>query len=200
MQETMEKVDAMISKYSEQLAVCGIKMTASKRYFEQRVEERIGSVGPSAILNGIDRVRYRKKEKEYNYQNNRYHCIVLTVAPTEKGIVPRGFFRDYAFVLKKIERAHIGMAPEKTAYDEQKILTEIEKRILKIVSKAQENNAEKVCKDTLWDAFRYTLPRYGYKQRFLNKDRGNWELIFLILSVVLALSVALVICLIGKLA
>ena len=81
----------------------------------------------------------------------------------------------------------------------EKILSKIEKRINKLLSKSQKNTPQKVCKDNLFDAIRYTAPRYGYKRRFLNRERADWELIFLISFGVLALVVALMIWLIGKL-
>ena len=113
-------------------------------------------------------------------------------------IVRREYCRDYAFYIHKIERPHIGTEPKKFIYEEQKILSKIEKRINKLLIKTQRNTPQKVCKDTLFDAIRYTAPRYGYKRRFLNRERADWELIFLISFGVLALVVALMIWLIGK--
>ena len=201
MQEIVEKVNAVLGKYSEQLKDNGIKVTVSKRYFEESVGERIGNTGNTAIFNEIDRALDRKKEKKkgYHHIRNRYHVIVLSVIPAQKDIVRREYCRDYAFYIHKVERAHIGMEPKKYTYEEQKILSKIEKRINKILRKLQKITPQKVCKDTLWDAIRYTLPRYGYKRRFLNRERADWELIFLISTGVLALVVAFMIWLIGNL-
>ena len=63
------------------------------------------------------------------------------------------------------------MEPKKYIYEEQKILSKIEKRINELLRKSQKNTPQKVCKDNLFDAIRYTAPRYGYKRRFLNKER-----------------------------
>ena len=201
MQEIVEKVNAVLGKYSEQLKGNGIKVTVSKRYFEESVGERIGNTGNTAIFNEIDRALDRKKEKKkgYHHIRNRYHVIVLSVIPAQKDIVRREYCRDYAFYVHKVERAHIGMEPKKYTYEEQKILSKIEKRINKVLRKSQKSTPQKVCKDTLWDAIRYTLPRYGYKRRFLNRERADWKLIFLISTGVLALVVALMIWLIGNL-
>lgn len=181
MQTIVEKTEAVVNKYKEALAAKGITITVSKRYFETNVEERIGRAG---LFNTIDRAIDRKVEnkKRYNYQRNRYHCIVLSVLPAEKGIVRREYCKEYAFVLKKVERAHIGMEPRKISYEEEKLLRKIEKRIVKILSKAQKNSTARVCKDTFFDALRYTSSKYGYKRKVLNTDRANWELIFLILG------------------
>lgn len=202
MREIIEKTNAVLEKYSKQLADNGIKITVSKRYFEDEVGERSGNIGNTAIFNEIDRAfdRKREKKKGYHHVRNRYHLIVLSVIPIKKDIVHREYCREYAFVLKKVERAHIGIEPKKNIYEEQKLLSKIEKRTIKILRKAQKNAPQKVCTDTLFDALRYTTPRYGYKRKFLNTERANWELIFLILFGVLALILALVIWLIGKLA
>ena len=201
MQEIIEKVNVILEKYSEQLADNGIKVTVSKRYFEESVGEQIRHSGESIILNEIERSLDRKREekKGYHHIRNRYHVIVLSVIPFKKDIVRREYCRDYAFYIHKIERPHIGTEPKKFIYEEQKILSKIEKRINKLLRKTQRNTPQKVCKDNLFDAIRYTAPRYGYKRSFLNKERADWELIFLISTSVLALVVALMIWLIGKL-
>ena len=201
MQEIIEKVNAVLEKYSEQLADNGIKVTVSKRYFEESVGEQIRYSGESIILNEIEKSLDRKREekKGYHHIRNRYYVIVLSVIPFKKDIVRREYCRDYAFYIHKIERPHIGTEPKKFIYEEQKILSKIEKRINKLLRKTQKNTPQKVCKDNLFDAIRYTAPRYGYKRRFLNKERADWELIFLISFGVLALVVALMIWLIGKL-
>ena len=108
--------------------------------------------------------------------------------PDEKSSLKREGCRDYAFVLKKVERAHIGEAPRHYAYAEEKILSKIEKRILKLLKKADRTMTPRICKDTFWDALRYTVSmKYGYKKRFLGKDRLTWNLLFGIGAAVLAL-------------
>ena len=86
MQEIIEKVNAVLEKYSEQLADNGIKVAVSKRYFEESVGERIGNTGNTAIFNEIDRALDRKREKKkgYHHIRNRYHVIVLSVIPFKK--------------------------------------------------------------------------------------------------------------------
>lgn len=201
MQEIIEKVNAVLEKYSGQLENNGIKVTVSKRYFEESVGEQIRNSGESIILNEIEKAldRRREKKKGYHHIRNRYHVIVLSVIPVKKDVVRREYCRDYAFFIHKIERPHIGTDPKEFTYEEQKILSKIEKRINKLLRKSQKNTPQKVCKDNLFDAIRYTAPRYGYKRRFLNRERADWELIFLISFGVLALVVALMIWLIGKL-
>ena len=91
MKELKEKAQALIDKYSPELAAKGLKILLSKRYFESKVGERSGMHGVGAIFNSIDRARDRKEEKEkgYNYERNRYHYFVLTVCPMEKNSLCR---------------------------------------------------------------------------------------------------------------
>ena len=128
MQEFKEKAQSLIDKYSPQLSKNGLKIRISNRYFETDVHERWGSHGEGQqIFNIIDRAIDDKKEKKkYHYQKNRYHTIVLTLMP-ENDTVPLEMCRNYAFVIKKTERAHIGEEPRKIAYKEEKLLLKIEK-------------------------------------------------------------------------
>ena len=93
MQEIIEKVNVVLEKYRDQLASNGIKVTVSKRYFEESVGERIGNTGNTAIFNEIDKALDRKREKKkgYRHTRNRYHVIVLSVIPTDKDIIRRDY-------------------------------------------------------------------------------------------------------------
>ena len=182
MKELKEKAQALIDKHTPELSSKGLKILLSKRYFESNVSERSsGYYTTGMILNSIDRARDHKKEKEngYNYVKNRYHYFVLTVCPIKKNMIKREECRDYAFLLKKVERAHIGLEPRLIVACEEKVLSKIEKQILKILKKAEKRSAQKACQNTIIDAFRYAmLPKYEYKERFLGKDRFSWEMIF----------------------
>ena len=182
MKKLKEKAQALIDKYTPELSSKGLKILLSKRYFESAVMERSGGNGVSAIFNSIDRARDHKEEKKngYNYVKNRYHYFVLTVCPIEKNMIGREECRDYTIILKKVERAHIGLEPRLIVSREEKVLSKIEKRILKILKKAEKSSAQKVCQNSIIDAFRYAmLPKYEYKERFLGKERFSWEMIFL---------------------
>ena len=166
MQEIMEVVDIIIDKYSEDLKANGIRITASKHYFEARVRQRF-VIGENykvykSIIREID--RKNEEKKGYNHVRNRYHSIVLSVHPIEKGIVRREYCKEYAFPLKKVERAYIGTKPKKTTYGEQKLLSKIEKRLLKILKKAERKKTQELCRDRIFDAFRYAMQRkYKFK-------------------------------------
>ena len=137
MQEIKTKAVDLVDKYAERLKSHGIRIILSKRYVETGVEERSGGYANAgqAIFNIFDRANDRKKEKEkgYNFEKNKYHSIVITVIPLDKTLVSTVECREYAFVLKKVERAHLGQEPEKKNYQEAKVLEKIEKRILTLL-------------------------------------------------------------------
>ena len=193
MQEFKEKAQELIDNYDELLLQNGLKIRISNRYFEAAVHERWGSHGKGQqILTLIDRAIDDKKEKKkYYYQKNRYHSIVLTLMP-ENDTVPLEMCRDYAFVIKKAERSHIGEEPRKIAYKEEKLLSKIEKQLQKVVKRASNNNAEKVCKDTVFDALRYSLlVKYQYKKRILGKSATFFHSLFFALSALLAIALVI---------
>jgi hypothetical protein len=183
-----EQVQALVNRYSPSLAEKGIKILVAKRYFENDVNEfysGTSSVGGS-ILNSIKRARNRKIENEkYHYERNKYHVILLTVVPCNNLTFPRSFCREYAFLLKKVERAHIGLEPNRVTYAEEKILAKVEKRILKILKKSEKNSPIKLCMDTVFDAVRYThSTKYEYKKQILGKDASYWDSAFNIVIIV----------------
>ena len=188
MKELKEKAQVLIDKHTPELSRKGLKILLSKRYFESEVGERSGMHGVGAIFNSIDRAQDHKEEKEkgYNYERNKYHYFILTLCPIEKNALRREDCREYAFTLKKVERAHIGQEPRRVNYNEDKILSKIEKRILKILKKAEQGSPETVCRNNILDAFRYSVHhKYEYKDRFLGKERFSWEMIFLSLFCIL---------------
>ena len=182
MKELKEKAQALIDQYTSELSGKGLKILLSKRYFESGVCERSGLQGVGAVFNAIDRARDRKNEEKngYNYERNKYHYFVMTVCPIEATAVRREECRDYAFLLKKVERAHIGLEPRLVVLCEESVLSKMEKRIRKILKRAEKHSAQKVCRNTLTDAFRYTHPKYEYKKRFLGKESSTWDMIFLV--------------------
>ncbi len=207
MKDIRNRANDIIEKYEAELASSGMRIEASKRYFEVNVTERSDVRTDSGnliniLFNYIAKAsdNRREKKKGYNYQKNQYHCLVLTLIPEEDGLLKREFCKDYAFVLRKVERAHIGEKPQKVAYEENKALSKIEKRIVKIIKKAEKTNAQKLCKDTFWDALRYIgSNKYEYKRKFCGKDRLFWYIVALVLSVGSVFALILIVWLISKL-
>ena len=198
MQEFKVKVQDLVSKYEEKLSSVGIKITVAKRYFEEFVHGWNNySPNPGVrLISNVERYFYEKREQKY-YKNekNKYHCIILSVLPVENNIVRKDYCRDYSFVLRKVERAHIGQKPERILYEEDKILSKIEKRIQKIIKKAENYGSQKACADNYFDVIRYCSSlKYGYKNKMLGKDRSTWELIFGIGFGILAITVIVIVC------
>lgn len=195
MQEFKEKVQALVDGYDTQLAQKGICVSVSKVYFETAVHQKYARSG---IVESMERKWLKKQEikKGYHFQNNRYHCIVLTLRPVDKKLLQKEECRQYAFVLQKVERAYIGEKPEKRIYEENKILGKIEKRICRILQAAQKSSPAKTCKDSWIDAIRYlTAVKYFFKNRILGKDRNTLELLLMIVpSVIVLLAVILLWC------
>ena len=194
------KVQELIDKYEENFSQYGIKLDVSKKYFEEAVAEdtHFNHGLASLIVDRVENIFYRKKEKNkgYNRVRNRYHCLVISVLPIDKTKVPRDICKEYAFFLKKIARAHIGLAPKKYTLKENKLLEKIEKRILKILKSAKRKTLQKVCRDTLLDALRYSMSiKYKYKKRILGRDIYFWHIIEIVavVSLVLCFSVFFVI-------
>ena len=52
MKELKEKAQALVDKYTPDLAEKGIKILVSKRYFEEAVQERSGTVGAAGTIMG----------------------------------------------------------------------------------------------------------------------------------------------------
>lgn len=172
MKELKDRVQALIDKYAPELSNKGLEISLSKRYFETDVRERAGT---------IERAMDHKEEKKkgYNYEKNKYHSFIIAVCPIEKNAVRREECREYAFNIKKVERAHVGLEPRRIVYSEDRILSKIEKRITKILKRAEKNTVRKVCQNNIIDAFRYAMhQKYEYKERFLGKERFSWEMIF----------------------
>ena len=193
-QELKDKVQNIISKYEERLTSAGVKIVVSKRYFETDVEDRISYSYDAGVqlLKRIDYYFAKKRERKYKHERNKYHCIIISVFPIDKNLVRRECCKDYAFVLRKAERDHIGQKPKRIIYDEDKLLLKIEKRILKIIKNAENCGVQKACKDTFFDVIRYiTLSKYEYKSMVLGKERSSWDLIFLLITVMITVAFVL---------
>ncbi len=150
-----EKIQALAKKYEEQLAAKGLQLKVKMRYFEASVTERTWNQS-GGIWNLIDRYRDARAEKKYKNQPNRYHMIILRFSPTSASKIKEGWEKEYAFTLRKIERMHEGDKPIKTVQREEKLLYKIEKRICKILQKAESATPEEICRLSFADVLRYT--------------------------------------------
>ncbi|MBQ7336088.1 MAG: hypothetical protein IJW92_06420 [Clostridia bacterium] len=131
MQEIKNKAQIIVDKYNTQLTSSGIKIALSKKYFESSVEER-DTYHPDAgvgLLKYVDAFFDKKKEQKYKYERNKYHCLILSILPIDPKLVLREYCKDYAFVLRKVERAHIGEKPQRVVVEERKVLNKIERKL-----------------------------------------------------------------------
>lgn len=192
MLEIKDKAQQIVERHEQQLLENGIRVSVSKKYFETVVHEKSHHSG---ILVAVERKWLRKQEnkKGYHFQNNKYHCIVLTLQPADQKGLHKDRCRQYAFVLKKVERAYIGEKPELVLYEAEKVLSKIEKRICRILEDAQNRSPQEICADTWRDAARYLCAvKYSYKKSILGRDRNTLEMLLLIgFSVVVFIGVLL---------
>ncbi|MBR2313192.1 MAG: hypothetical protein IKA46_07920 [Clostridia bacterium] len=92
--------------------------------------------------------------------------------------------------MKKTEQAHLGQEPQRKTYKEAKLLSKIEKRILKILKNTNKKTSQQICKNTFWDACRYAhSPKYEYKPEFCGKERFTWDVIFMFLAVAIVVAI-----------
>lgn len=187
----MDKVNALVDRYADQFAKQGVACSVSKRYFETQVD-RIYSTTKFSMF---DHIIYKRAERKYKHQNNCYHSVLLRFTPIGEVHSKNKGFKEYAFLLRKVERAHIGLAPEKRVYREEQVLGKIEKRIQMMLRKGKTKPAEKVCRDTVLDAMRYMSYKYRYKKKVLGKDRDMIDILLIVLGGVLVLFVALLLSL-----
>lgn len=176
-QEFIEKVNLLVAKYDSQLSDLGIKCKVSKKYFEMNTPEV--SSGHSDILNFIhEHIANKHENKKYRNQRNRYHCIVLTFSPinnNSKNIE----YKEYSFLLNKIERIEKGFKPREKNYKEETILQRIEKLILSVIKKAQRKTPNQICTATWFDILRYVFSiKYDYKKTIADRDKNFWDTLF----------------------
>lgn len=178
-QEFIEKVNLLVAKYDSQLSDVGIKCKVSKKYFETNAYEL--SRRNEDILDLIHyRIATKHENKKYKNQRNRYHCIVLTFLPINDNSKNKEY-KEYSFLLSKIERIEKSFKPREKIYKEEKILKRIEKLILSIIKKAQRKTPNQICTATWFDILRYVFSiKYGYKKTIAGRDKNFWDTLFAI--------------------
>ena len=186
-QDFIENVNLLVTEYDEQLSEAGIKCKVSKKYFEMNTPEV--SSGHSDILNFIhEHIANKHENKKYKNQRNRYHCIVLTFLPisnNSKNIE----YKEYSFLLNKIERIEKGFKPREKNYKEETILKRIEKLILSVIKKTQRKTPNQICTATWFDILRYVFSiKYDYKKTIAGRDKNFWDTLFAIPFLLLFIS------------
>lgn len=174
MKPMMDRIRELVDAYNPQFAAHGVRVEVFKRYFETKVlSAPRNSERATPLLSTFEEVYYDRKEKQYRGQNNRYHVTVLRFIPSSKAKSSESY-PEYSFWMKKVERAHRGMKPEKKQQKEDKLLKKIERRLQKMLFRCSK---KQIRKDTFLDAFRYSFSvRYAYKKQILGKDKLFWDI------------------------
>ncbi len=177
-EQLITSINAIVEKYEKLLSAKGIKCSVHKRYFETKVSGTSDS--RSNIFAVIHRsIAKKREEKQFKYQNNRYHCLVLRFSPVEDNLLKAANCKEYSFSLNKVERTEIGYSPKSKTINEEKLLNKIEKTITKILKKAEKKDTVLLCKENCCDVIRYIMnSEYGYKKTILGKERIFWELLY----------------------
>ena len=156
--QTRDSIHALVEQYNTRFAEKGIHCTVYQKYAEQPASTRLGL---SAVLD-------EQREKRYHNQPNRHYFVILRFSPVDKTRVKKTDCKEYGFAFRSIQRIHTGEVPVETVCSETKMLHKIEKRLQRMLKRAEASPAEQVCQDRWYDVFRYTLLLpYRHKGRFL---------------------------------
>ena len=185
MMDIIDRVQETIDGYECELSSKGLVISVHKRYFEKTV-----FYGSCYSLDRAIDDKYELKHG-FRFRPNVYECVVLTISPKEKGRIKKELCRDYSYLIEKTARPYFGCKPKTKIYSEDKIIASIKTRIEKILKKAEYRSTEELCKDTVYDVFRYNRVKYGYKKRILNKDRYSLDPIILVAEILFYLLVLL---------
>ncbi len=183
--EIKRKAQELVARYAPLLAAHGVQCKVSQKYREDTVMESSGR--GAWLFRSAERAR---EQERYHNQNNRYKVLVLSFSPqnSKRGDADR--FCDYAFLLEKTERAHTGQEPMYVLVEEERLLAQVEKRLHKMLARAEKYDAEKACRDGIGDLFRYHFSgKYIYKETILGKDTFFWDMLFMGIAVALVLVV-----------
>ena len=168
----LAQAEALVAGYVSVLAERGIIGTVRLQYFESKVFDKYTYTCASSILDDAERKRLDRNEaKHYFDQPNRFYCLVLTLSPLDRSLVPKRFCREYAFVIRKIYRFHRGEAPKERVTDEVQVLAKLKRRLEAVVSAPAGRSPTDLCRDRLIDGMRYVFSEaYGYRKQILGKD------------------------------
>ncbi len=191
-----DDIKALVEKYNLLLEPKGVKCSVSRRYFEDEVTTHNSLSG--GIFNAIDEKMTNEKERKYLHQRNRYQCIVLTLAPIEKGIVKKADLKQFAFMLRKIERSFEGQVPKATAYSREKILNKIERRLNKTLERADTVSPKKLCKDNFFDGLRYASSSKYRGKTVLGMDTLVFDIILSVGACFIAVAILFVVWLLTR--
>ena len=185
--EIFEKASAIIEEYNNQFSKFGLKCKVSRKYSAQRVfsYKRHGD-----LIDEIENtVRENIEKNKYKNIPDRYQSLVITLSPL-KGKIKS--CREYAFLIRGIQRYKIGDKPEELKIREEKVLEKIEKLLKKLLAKAEKTSPEKLCKNTFTDIMRYCfLAKYSYQKGEILNIKRRVELALFIFALVIGSAIYL---------
>lgn len=176
-----ENVTKLINQYNGMLVEHDIEITIHRRSFKEEVEA-YNYQSQHSFLNMLEYIFINKKveEKKYHHIPNHYKLLVLQITPISRTIVDKKDCKKYAFLIYQLSRAHQGDKPIEWQRKEQSIIAKVEKRLKKLLKRAEKSTSPDWCGDTLFDALRYSLSKkYGYLENYCGKSRYFWETLWI---------------------
>lgn len=185
-EELVDKINLLIEKYDAELKEKGIRCTVSKRDIKIPVLNFFLNHG---LLDSFFHKLTEKREKKlYHNKPDKSRVVILSFSPADK---KKTDSKDFAFTVKTVSRIGKGFKPTERTYNSEKLLQRVEKRIRKMLKKADGVNSEKLCRRSFSDNLRYLLiENYNYKKKVFGISRDVMEVGFIIaVSLVLAVLV-----------
>ncbi len=153
--QLFDRIKSLVEQYNVKLEPFGVKCTVNRKYFTSNV---VSYGYNSHLIHMVADRFYRKKENtEFHNAPNRYKTVVLFIKPLQNGIVAKNDCRHYSFIIESIERTHKGKKPKYAIRNEQKVLLSLEKRLKKILKRAEKEIDVYWCKNNFTDKMRYTF-------------------------------------------
>lgn len=177
-----EKAKELLNQYNPLFLEHGIEIKLDHRSLTEAVEKYNSYGGPDAF----DLLEYslfdkKAEEKKYHHVPNRYKMLVLKLKPLKKTDFDKKDCKEYAFLVYSLSRAHQGIKPLERQFSESSVIEKIEKRLKKLLKKAEKSALPDWCHNTLWDALRYThSKKYAYIKNCCGKSRSFWETFYII--------------------
>ncbi len=150
-----DKIKSLAEQYNVKLEPFGVKCTVNRRYFTSNA---VSYGYHSDIIDMIAERFYSEKENaEFHHVPNRYKTVVLSVKPLKKGMVQNNDCKHYSFIAESTERPHKGKEPKCVIRNEEKLLKSIEKRLKKLLKRAEKEADVCWCKNNFADKMRYAF-------------------------------------------
>lgn len=164
---TITEINDMVLKYSEELSSYGVKCTVNQKHFQiHSSHEPHTNANAGIFFAMLDKAKHKLRLKFLPYKDDDYKCIVIKFEPVNSSI-KKAHIKEYAFISSYSEDI-------KTPKDSSSnIPDKAERLIKKTIKKLNRTSADKVCKDTIFDIFRYTTQiKYFYKKQILGINKS----------------------------